>query len=82
MGEAGKEANGDAGGNVRSTKVGDLADSSAPHDERTNNTHNQLKRGNRPMRMETVGGLLVVNIVECVSCIPGNHQTGLIRDKR
>jgi hypothetical protein len=29
------------------------------------------------VRMETIGGFLVVNVVKSVTRIPSNHQTGL-----
>ena len=77
VGNAGHEADGDAGSDVGGGKIGLLAKAGGPHHDRPDHTDNELSGSDEPMSMDHVGSLLVVHIVHGIAGIPGNYKKHL-----
>jgi hypothetical protein len=74
MREACTETNGNAAGDVRSSEIGSLTQSRRPHDYRPNNSDDKLGSGDKPMGMNHIGCLFIVNVVERITCWSGMNQ--------
>lgn len=77
MGKACAESNGNAIRNILRRKVGSFAHAGAPHNCRPDDTYDELSARNKPVGVDHVGSLLVVDIVEGVSGIPRDNKAGL-----
>mmetsp|Transcript_15827 Transcript_15827/g.23358 ORF Transcript_15827/g.23358 Transcript_15827/m.23358 type:complete len:97 (-) Transcript_15827:82-372(-) len=75
------KSNRDTLGNICAGKIGHLADAEGPAGNAPYNTDHQLSCGDEPMGMNHVGGILVVDVVKGISCIPGNYQQGQFRGR-
>jgi hypothetical protein len=79
MRQTGHKTNRNAGRDIRRSQVRNLAHTGSPHDATPDDTNDELSTSDEPMGVDHVGGLLVVDIVEGVSCVPGDNEADLRR---
>lgn len=77
MSDASKETDRNTCRNIRSIEFRCLTNTGGPHENTPDHTDNELSAGDEPMRVDHVGGLLVVHIVECVTGVPCHDQADL-----